>query len=61
MKSPTMVYKSPGAHKLHDVMVDYKVVDGDDKGAMDSAISDGWCMSPATAKILADQTKKTQK
>ena len=40
----TMVYKAGGPHKLHDLMCEYAIVED-----VESAIADGWALSPAEA------------
>jgi hypothetical protein len=46
MSEPTMVYKSPGKHKIHGGNYDYKIVNAvaeDGKASeLDEALSEGW-------------------
>lgn len=41
-----MLYRSPGSHELHGVMVDYTVVDA---SAVPEMLAAGWCLSPIEA------------
>lgn len=46
MREATMLYRSPGSHELHGVMVDYTVVDA---SAVPEMLAAGWCLSPIEA------------
>ena len=39
MKEATMIFRAPGGHLLHGVMVDYKIVDACD---VEECLKDGW-------------------
>lgn len=41
-----MLYKHPGAHKIHGDKFDYTIVD---EGAVDDALSDGWSLTTSEA------------
>ena len=46
MREATMLYRSPGSHELHGVLVDYTVVDA---SAIPEMLAAGWCLSPLEA------------
>lgn len=46
MREATMLYRSPGSHELHGVMVDYTVVDA---SAIPEMLVDGWHLTPLEA------------
>jgi hypothetical protein len=47
MKSPTMLYKHPGKHEIHESNFDYIIVDQSD---VEQAIKDGWFLTTDEAK-----------
>ena len=62
MKSPTMLYKHPGKHEIHDSNFDFIIVDEID---IEKAIKDGWFLTTCEAKAgfsesydSADATKE---
>lgn len=46
MREATMVYRSPGSHELHGVMVDYVTVDA---SSVPEMLMDGWHLTPSEA------------
>lgn len=50
MREATMLYRAPGSHELHGVMVDYTVVDA---SAVPEMLAAGWCLSPIEAADAA--------
>lgn len=55
MSNPTMLYKHPGPHPIHDGKFDYTIVDADEPGAIDAATEAGWCLTTAEAKAASGQ------
>lgn len=47
MKSPTMLYKHPGQHEIHESNFDFIIVDECD---VQQAIKDGWFLTTDAAK-----------
>lgn len=50
MREATMLYRSPGSHELHGVMVDYVTVDASEVPEMLAA---GWSLNPLEASYVA--------
>ena len=50
-----MLYKSPGKHNLHGVMVDYVVVDEAD---VESRLEEGWSRTPLAAHQAVSKPKR---
>ena len=46
MREATMLYRAPGSHELHGVMVDYVTVDA---SAVPEMLADGWHLTPSEA------------
>lgn len=46
MREATMLYRAPGSHELHGVMVDYTTVDA---SAVPEMLAAGWCLTPLEA------------
>ncbi len=46
MREATMLYRAPGVHELHGVLVDFTVVDA---SAVPEMLSAGWCLTPIEA------------
>lgn len=56
MKSPTMLYKHPGKHQIHDSAFDYIIVDESD---IEQAIKDGWFLTTDEAKSNANLSSES--
>lgn len=50
MREATMLYRSPGSHELHGVMVDYVTVDA---SSVPEMLMDGWHLTPLEAADAA--------
>jgi hypothetical protein len=54
----TMLYRHPGAHRIHGDLFDYTVVDASREGVLDLALKEGWYLTPAEAKAAANPPEK---
>jgi hypothetical protein len=55
MKNTTMLYKAPGPHEIHGGHFDYIIVDADEEGAIEQALSGGWFLTTPEAKAAKDE------
>ena len=53
-----MLYRYPGAHRVHGDLFDYTIVDASREGVLDLAIQEGWCLTPQEAKAAAKPEAK---
>lgn len=51
MSQNTMLYKHGGKHKIHGDKFDYIIVDADEGGATEDALSKGWHLTTTEAKL----------
>jgi hypothetical protein len=61
MRTPTMVYRYPGKHKIECDFYDYKVVEADkankeEQSELEKAIAGGWFLTTTEAKKSVDET-----
>jgi len=57
VKNATMMYKMPGPYNIHGGHFDYIILDADEKGAIQQAQADGWCLTTPEAKKAYEATK----
>ena len=60
-KDETMLYKYPGAHRLHGDLYDYTIVDVSREGVLELAFKEGWHLTPAAAKAAATKPVSEKK
>jgi len=58
MSNPTMLFKKDGSTLIdigdfNTALLDWKIVDADDKKALSDAIHEGWSLTPAGALEIA--------
>lgn len=51
MTQNTMLYKHGGKHKIHGDNFSYTIVDADEDGAIEDALSKGWHLTTTEAKL----------